>query len=99
LRLVGGAPDVAGLARDSADHARRLREAARRRIEAVAAHLAQMDANLKHLNPQSVLERGYSITEAAGGAIVRDAGRLKVGEDVTITFAQGQVGAQVKRKA
>jgi exodeoxyribonuclease VII large subunit len=51
------------------------------------------------LNPQSVLERGYSITEAAGGAIVRDAARLKVGEDVTITFAQGRVGAQVKRKA
>src|SRR6185503_15711250 len=99
LRLVGGAPDVAGLARDSAEHARRLRESARRRIEAAAAHLAQMDTNLKHLNPQSVLERGYSITEAAGGAIVRDAGRLKVGEDVTITFAQGQVGAQVKRKA
>ena len=99
LRLVGAAPDVAGLARDSAERARRLREAARRRIEAAAAQLARMDANLKHLNPQSVLERGYSITEAAGGAIVRDAARLKVGEDVTITFAQGRVGAQVKRKA
>jgi len=99
LRLVGGAPNVAGLARESAERARRLREAARRRIEAAAAHLARMDANLKHLNPQSVLERGYSITEAAGGAIVRDAARLKVGEDVTITFARGLVGAQVKRKA
>ena len=99
LRLVASAPDVAGLARDSAERARRLREAARRRIEAAAAHLARMDANLKHLNPQSVLERGYSITEAAGGAIVRDAARLKVGEDVTITFARGLVGAQVKRKA
>ena len=99
LRLVAGAPDVAGLARDSAERARRLREAARRRIEAAAAHLARMDANLKHLNPQSVLERGYSITEAAGGTIVRDAARLKVGEDVTITFARGLVGAQVKRKA
>ena len=99
LRLVGGAPDVAGLARESAERARRLREAARRRIEAAAEQLARMDANLKHLNPQSVLERGYSITEAAGGAIVRDAARLKVGEDVTITFARGLVGAQVKRKA
>jgi exodeoxyribonuclease VII large subunit len=98
LRLVGAAPDVAGLARDSAEQARRLREAARRRIEAAAAQLARMDANLKHLNPQSVLERGYSITEAAGGAIVRDAARLKVGEDVTITFSRGRVGAQVKHK-
>jgi exodeoxyribonuclease VII large subunit len=61
--------------------------------------LARLDASLKHLNPQSVLERGYSITESAGGAIVRDGAQLAVGEDVTITFARGRVGAQVRRKA
>jgi len=99
LRLGAGAPGVAGLARDSSELARRLREGARRRIEATAAQLARMDANLKHLNPQSVLERGYSITESAAGAIVRDASRLEVGEDVTISFARGRVGAQVKRKS
>ena len=49
---------------------------ARRRLEAAAAQLARLEAHLKHLNPQSVLERGYSITESAGGGIVRDAARL-----------------------
>ncbi len=98
LRLIAVAPDVSGLERDSVGLARRLREAGRRRVEASAALWARLDASLKHLNPQSVLERGYSITEAADGRIVRDGSRLAVGEDVTITFARGRVGAQVKRK-
>jgi exodeoxyribonuclease VII large subunit len=98
LRLSAGAPDVGGLARDAGELARRLREGARRRTGATAAQLARLEANLKHLNPQSVLERGYSITESGGG-IVRDAARLAVGEDVTITFARGRVGAQVRRKS
>jgi exonuclease VII large subunit len=49
------------------------------------------------MNPQAVLERGYSITEAAG-TIVRDASRLAVGENVSITLARGRVTAEVKKK-
>jgi exodeoxyribonuclease VII large subunit len=99
LRLTAAGPDVTASIRESAQLARRLREGGRRRIETSGALLARLDASLKHLNPQSVLERGYSITESTGGAIVRDAEKLAVGEDVTITFARGRVGAQVKRKA
>jgi exodeoxyribonuclease VII large subunit len=98
LRLKSGAPDVVGRRQDTAGLARRLREAGRRRLEAGTALLVRLDASLKHLNPQSVLERGYSITETDGGVIVRDAGRLAVGEDVTITFAKGRAGARVVRK-
>ncbi len=98
LRLIGSAPDVAGRSRASAELARRLREAGRRRLDSAATLLVRLDASLKHLNPELVLARGYSITEAADGRIVREAARLDIGEDVTITFAQGKVGAQVKRK-
>ncbi|OGA22016.1 MAG: exodeoxyribonuclease VII large subunit [Betaproteobacteria bacterium RIFCSPLOWO2_02_FULL_67_26] len=77
----------------------RLREGIRRRLAAEAVLLERLEAHLRHLNPQSVLERGYSITESAAGGIVRDAARLAVGEDVTISFARGRVGAQVNRKA
>jgi exodeoxyribonuclease VII large subunit len=99
LRLSAAGPDVAGSIRESEELARRLREGGRRGLEATAALLARLDANLKHLNPQSVLERGYSITESTGGAIVRDAEKLAVGEDVTITFARGRIGARVSRKS
>jgi len=78
--------------------ARRLRESARRQLDTSAALLARLDASLKHLNPQSVLERGYSITEDGQGRIVHDAARLNAGEDLKLTFAKGWAEAQVKRK-
>jgi exodeoxyribonuclease VII large subunit len=78
--------------------ATRLVAAWARGLEDLGSQARVLGAQLKHLNPQSVLERGYSITETAAGTIVRDATRLAVGEDVTITFAKGRIGARVSRK-
>jgi exodeoxyribonuclease VII large subunit len=97
LKLIGAAPDVERTARETAGLARRLREGSRRSLESAAALFGRLEASLRHLNPQSVLERGYSMTEDAGG-IVRDASKLVVGQEVTITFAHGQAGAAVTRK-
>jgi len=99
LRLIACKPDVRGRTRESAELARRLREGARRQLEAITALVTRLDAHLKHLNPQSVLERGYSITEGSDGIIVRDAARLVTGQDVKITFARGWADAEVKRKS
>ena len=85
------------LGSQTGDLARRLREGGRRRLDATASLLARLDAHVQHMNPQAVLERGYSITESAGG-IVRDASRLAAGENVSITFARGRVDAEVKNK-
>ena len=85
------------LGSQTAELARRLREGGRRRLDGTEALLARLDAHVRHMNPQAVLERGYSITEAAGG-IVRDASRLAAGESISITFARGQVNAEVKNK-
>ena len=98
LRLVGGAPDVPRLRREGAQLARRLRDGARRQLETATALLVRLDGHLRHLNPQSVLERGYSITESADGGIVRDSARIAVGDEVKITFAQGWADAAVKRR-
>jgi exodeoxyribonuclease VII large subunit len=98
LRLIACGPDVAGLSRLSAELARRLRDAGRRRIVNTTTLLARVEAHLKHLNPQSVLERGYSITEAARGRIVRDAAQLAQDDDVKITFAKGWAGARIKSR-
>jgi exodeoxyribonuclease VII large subunit len=98
LRLAARVPGVAELRRSCRELARRLREAARRRLEAAAALVARLDAHLGHLNPQSVLERGYSITQDGQGRIVRDAARLSAGEAVRITFSKGWAEAAVERK-
>jgi exodeoxyribonuclease VII large subunit len=84
-------------AREATGLARRLREGAQRRLDATAALLARLDAHVQHMNPQAVLDRGYSITESTGG-IVRDASRLAAGEKISITFAKGRVHAEVKGK-
>jgi len=97
-RLVAAAPELDALAAANADFARRLRQAARRRIESASAAVVGAAAHLKHLSPQHVLDRGYSITESASGKIVRDGSRLSIGEEVKITFAKGWAGAAVKRK-
>ena len=97
LRLAASTPAVAELHRGCAELARRLREAARRRLETAAALLARLDAHLKHLNPQSVLERGYSITQDRQSRFVRDAAQLAAGQDVRITFAIGWAEARVER--
>ena len=86
------------LGAQTAELARRLREGGRRRLDTTAALLARLDAHVQHMNPQAVLERGYSITESAAGGIVRDGSRLAVGDNVSITFARGRVSAEVKKK-
>ena len=91
-------PDLKSLARSGTEVARRLQQSLRDRIESATHHLKAAEAHLKHLNPQRVLERGYSITETETGTIVRDGSVLVIGEDVTITFARGGASAQVKRK-
>jgi exodeoxyribonuclease VII large subunit len=85
------------LGSEAAELARRLRDSGRRQLDITASLLARLDAHVQHMNPQAVLERGYSITEAAGG-IVRDASRLTDGENISITFARGRVNAEVKNK-
>jgi exodeoxyribonuclease VII large subunit len=98
LRLTACGPDLAGLSRECAVLGRRLRESGRRRLESAATRLSRLDAHLKHLNPQSVLERGYSITEAAQGKIVRDAAQLAPDDEVGITFAKGRARARIKSR-
>lgn len=90
-------PDLPRLEREGGELAQRLRAAAREHVKSAALRLRELEAHLKHLNPQLVLERGYSITATAAGDIVRDGAALAAGDEVKITFAQGSADAQVRR--
>jgi exonuclease VII large subunit len=43
------------------------------------------------------LERGYSVTRDASGAIVRSVGELAIGEQLETQLADGSVGSSVVR--
>jgi len=68
------------------------------RLERSHAQIAALERGLAHLNPQAVLERGYAIVTTADGAIVDDAKRLAVGDDVALTLARGTAGARITRR-
>ena len=94
--LAAASPDLAHLERERVDLGRRLRDAARGRLDTAASGLSAIESHLKHLNPQLVLERGYSIAADAAGKVVRDAAQVAPGEALTVTFARGSAETQVK---
>ncbi len=97
-RLHGARPDLRAHERDVQEASRGLSEAARRVLETAGTRLVAAEAHLKHLNPQLVLERGYSIAETADGVIVRDAAAVNAGDELRVTFARGSVLAEITGK-
>ena len=61
------------------------------RVENLAQHLVLLD-------PKQVLARGYSLVQDASGGVVSDAGKLALGAELRITFAQGWARTEVKER-
>ena len=66
------------------------------RLQRDSARLEKADAKLVAYSPYGVLERGYSLTTAADGSVVRDASSLKKGDVITSRFACGSVSSVVQ---
>ncbi len=75
----------------------RLHSAFARKNESVRARIEDLSATLNSLSPLAVLGRGYSLTRTIPeGAVVRDAATLRPGEQVRLTFAQGEARARIE---
>ena len=59
------------------------------------ARLEKAEAKLFAYSPYGVLERGYSLTTAADGSVVRDAATLAKGDVITTRFARGSANSAV----
>ena len=72
------------------------------RLESAVAEKKQnvrrLEVQLRALSPLAVLDRGYSLTQTAGGEVVRDASHLKKGDTLKTRFAKGTVISEVKKK-
>jgi exodeoxyribonuclease VII large subunit len=60
------------------------------------ASLNHLTAQLEALSPSSILQRGYALVFDAQGNLVKDAARVKVGEEITAQVAKGKIGSVVK---
>jgi exodeoxyribonuclease VII large subunit len=94
-RLVRMRPDAAARGAELARLAARLAGAGSRRIERSHARLDALRASLVHLNPEAVLERGYSITRLPGGKVLQDAAQAPPGTEIETTLARGTVRSNV----
>lgn len=58
--------------------------------------LNALGAHLEALSPLKVLERGYSITRNAKGAVVKSAGEVKPGDTITTKLADGELQSRIE---
>ncbi len=66
--------------------------------EMCAQNVRRLAAQLKALSPLAVLERGFSITRRANGAVVRDAEAVAVGDALVTRLARGVLESKVTSK-
>ena len=74
----------------------RLMPALRLHLQRIESRLENAAAKLKAYSPYGVLDRGYSLTTAADGSVVKDAKNIKVGDVLTTRFAKGEVESVVR---
>jgi exodeoxyribonuclease VII large subunit len=72
-----------------------LASATHARLLAGRATLDRRTAALEALSPVAILNRGYALVFDPNGQLVKDAERLKPGDDISARLARGQVRARV----
>ena len=72
-----------------------LAAATRTRLLESRGALDRRTASLEALSPLAILNRGYALVFDAKGRLVKDASRLKVGDEVSARLARGRVRARV----
>jgi exodeoxyribonuclease VII large subunit len=74
----------------------RLHAAMQQTLNTKQQHVLRLSQNLAHLNPKSVLTRGYALVQTKSGAIVSTSGQLKSGDEVTLTLGAGTAEAVIQ---
>lgn len=68
------------------------------RLERGVRRLDALHRHLHHLSPLGILERGYSIVQTEGGAILRSARQASIGESLRVRLHEGELGVRVEHK-
>ncbi len=96
-RLAAASPDIARIGEQQKELIARFHSAYIRYFEILSVRLQHVQAQLSHLNPQSILERGYSITYTSQNTIIRDSKQIHCGDRIQVKFAHGMCEADVTK--
>ncbi|MSH40123.1 exodeoxyribonuclease VII large subunit, partial [Escherichia coli] len=73
----------------------RLAETLRAQLSATRERFGNAVTHLEAVSPLSTLARGYSVTSAADGAVLKQVKQVKVGETLTTRLGDGVVISEV----
>jgi exodeoxyribonuclease VII large subunit len=74
-----------------------LAAAARTSLLRRSGRLNQLTGQLEALSPLAILDRGYALVFDPSGALLKDAGLVKAGDEISARLAKGSLSATVKR--
>lgn len=97
-RLAAGRPDLKRRRERLGDLERRLQGALAQHLARRKERLATLAQHLAHLNPEAILQRGYSIVRDAEGRILLRASQTAAGAPIAVQLAQGRLEATVTRR-
>jgi len=94
-RMLLARPDTSRLARRLEALTPKLHNEWQNTLRRKSADLLRIESSLNHLNPDAVLERGYSIVTNAAGRILRDSRSLEPNDRIAVSFHVGRAEATV----
>jgi exodeoxyribonuclease VII large subunit len=74
----------------------RLAESLRAQLSVTRERFGKAVTHLEAVSPLSTLARGYSVTTAADGKVLKQAKQVKTGDTLTTRLADGWVESEVK---
>lgn len=96
-RLVSPAQQVVYRQRHLQQLEIRLKAAGNLQLQRHHKHLERLALGLTHLNPQAVLDRGYSFIRDAEGALITSQQQLAIGKTIHITLKDGSAQADITK--
>ncbi len=88
-------PDTTSLSARLESVSKRIHNAWQFSLNGRAADIARLAASLSHLDPRSVLARGYSIVTDESGNILSDSRALEPNDRITVSFHAGRAEATI----
>jgi len=89
---------LAGVRKDLGAQQTALVSACRNLLLERRVRVERMETALQALSPLAILERGYALVFDASGKLLKDARKVKTGDEISARLAKGTVQAEVKGK-
>jgi exodeoxyribonuclease VII large subunit len=89
---------LASMRKDLAAQSTALVSAFRNLLLERKVRVERMDTALQALSPLAILDRGYALVFDASGKLLKDAAKVKAGDEISARLAKGTVKATVKSK-